>query len=231
MEAQKEDPWRMSMKYFNERLKIIEVCKKMCELDYFAGTWGNVSMRIGDEILLTPSRVDYDTMKPEDIVVIDMDGNKISGDRNATSEKEVHRQIYLHKDNIFGVIHAHTANAMAIASLDINEVPALVEEMSQLLGGSIPITPEYVPAQEHVRLGEIAGASIGDKNAVILRNHGPVAAGKDLDEAVLVAKITEKACGIFLNAQDTGYNLMPIPKQYVDSERYRYLYTYGHENT
>lgn len=219
------------MEYFNERVKIIDVCKKMCELNYFIGTWGNVSMRIGDRILLTPSRVDYDTMEPEDIVIIDMEGNKLSGKRNATSEKEVHRQIYLHKDNIFGVIHAHTANAMAIASTEIREVPCLVEEMSQLLGGSIPVTPEYVPAQEHSKLGEAAGAAIGEKNAVILRNHGPVAAGKDLDEAVLVAKITEKACGIFLNAQGSGYHLKPIPETYVKSERYRYLYTYGHEKT
>lgn len=219
------------MEYFDERIKIINVCKKMCELGFFAGTWGNVSMRIGDQILLTPSRVDYDIMQPGDIVVIDMDGNKISGDRNPTSEKEVHRQIYRHKDDVFGVIHAHTSCAMSVASSSLTEVPCLVEEMSQLLGGTIPITPRYVPAQEHFELGRIAGETIGDRNAVILRNHGPVAAGRDLDEAVLVTKITEKACGIYLQARQAGLELSPIPDNYVKSERYRYLYTYGHEKT
>ena len=54
----------MMMDYMEERIKIIDVCNKMCELSYFIGTWGNVSIRKGDHILLTPSRVDYATMKP-----------------------------------------------------------------------------------------------------------------------------------------------------------------------
>ena len=118
----------------------------MCDLTYFIGTWGNVSVRRGNHILLTPSRVDYETMKPEDIVVIDMRGNKIAGNRNATSEKEVHRQIYLVRDDIQAIIHAHTANAMAVSAMAEKEVPCLVEEMSQLLGGSIPITDGYIAA-------------------------------------------------------------------------------------
>ena len=219
------------MEYFDERIKIINVCKQMCDLGFFVGTWGNVSMRIENQILLTPSRVNYDVMQPEDIVVIDMEGNKISGDRNPTSEKEVHRQIYLHRDDVYGVIHAHTPYAMSVAASSISEVPCLVEEMSQLLGGSIPVTAKYVSAKEHFELGKIAGDTIKDRSAVILRNHGPVAAGRDLDEAILVTKITEKACGIFLKARQAGLVLKQIPEKYVKSERYRYLYTYGHEKT
>ena len=82
------------MTYEAERRKIIETCLLMQEMGYFLGTWGNVSMRVGgDKIMLTPSRVNYNAMQMEDMVIIDMQGNKIEGERNATSEKEVHRQI------------------------------------------------------------------------------------------------------------------------------------------
>ena len=219
------------MDYYEEREAIINTCRKMCDLTYFIGTWGNVSVRCGNHILLTPSRVDYETMKPEDIVVIDMRGNKIAGNRNATSEKEVHRQIYLVRDDIQAIIHAHTANAMAVSAMAEKEVPCLVEEMSQLLGGSIPITDGYIAAGQHFELGRMAGATIGNKNALILRNHGPVACGKDLEEAVLAAKVVEKACGIYLNTLRAGTVPTPIPQQFVDSEHYRYCFTYGRENT
>ena len=219
------------MDYYEERVEIINVCRKMCELSYFIGTWGNVSVRRENYILLTPSRVDYKIMQPADIVVIDMDGNKISGEKSPTSEKEVHRQIYLRREDIRAIIHAHTANAMAVSATMVEEVPCLVEEMSQLLGGAIPVTREYVAAEQHFELGRMAGNTIGNKNALILINHGPVACGKDLEEAMLSAKVTEKACGIYLNSLRAGLVPAAIPQHFVDSEHYRYCFTYGKENT
>ena len=219
------------MEFLSERERIIETCHLMCSMNYFIGTWGNVSMRVGDKILLTPSRVNYDLMKPEDIVVIDLEGNKVSGDRNPTSEKEVHRQIYLIRDDVNAIIHAHTEKAMAVSCARIQEVPCIVEEMSQLLGGAIPLAAEYVPAAQHFELGKAAAAAIGDKNGVILRNHGPVSCGKDMDEAILSAQVIEKACHIFLDEQATGIAMRTIPQNFVDSEHYRYKYTYGKEKT
>jgi L-fuculose-phosphate aldolase len=169
-------------------------------------------------------------MVPEDIVVIDMDGNKVEGGRNATSEKEVHRQIYLIREDVGAVIHAHTPKAMALSASKIREVPCIVEEMSQLLGGSIPLANEYVPAEQHLLLGRAAAEAIGDKNGVILRNHGPVSCGKDLDEAVLSARIMEKACAIYLLLLGQ-MSIREIPEKYIASERHRFLYTYGKENT
>ena len=219
------------MDYYEERVSIVNTCRKMCEMSYFIGTWGNVSVRVGDYILLTPSRVDYDIMKYSDIIVIDMDGNKIQGDKNPTSEKEVHRQIYLKRKDVGAVIHAHTANAMAVSAMDVDQVPCLVEEMSQLLGGGIPVTKTYVAAENHFELGRIAGETIGNKNGVIRRNHGPVACGKNLGEAVLSAKVVEKSCGIYLNCLQSGVGQRVIPEHSVESEHYRYQFTYGKEQT
>lgn len=219
------------MTYEKERACIIETCLTMCDLGYFIGTWGNVSMRVDDHILLTPSRVDYATMRPEDIVVIDLQGNKVEGDRNPTSEKEVHRQIYLKRSDVNAIIHAHTVLAMAVSATTLREVPCLVEEMSQLLGGSIPITEEYCPAQQHFELGKAAAAAIGERNAVLLRNHGPVACGSSMDNAILATKVVEKSCQIFLKTYHGPMSQHIIPDEYVESEHYRYRFSYGKEKT
>jgi L-ribulose-5-phosphate 4-epimerase len=218
------------MRYKDERIKIIDTCKLMESLGCFVGTWGNVSIRIGQHILLTPSRVDYNVMVPEDLVLINMDGSKVEGERTPTSEKEVHRQIYLAREDINAIIHAHTEKAMAVSATQLREVPCIVEEMSQLLGGTIPLTQEYVPAQEHALLGKAAARAIGDKNGVILRNHGPVSCGKDMAEAILSTKIIEKACGIYLLLLGQ-IKVHEIPQKYVESERYRFVNTYGKEKT
>ena len=192
-------------------------------------TWGNVSMRIGDKILLTPSKVDYDIMKVEDIVEIDLDGNKISGKHNPTSEKEVHRNIYINAPNVKAVVHAHSQNCMAVSALNIDEVPPFVEEMSQLLGGAIPLTKKYISAENHVELGKAVGEIIGNLNGCIMKNHGGVSCGRTMEEAILSAKVMEKCCGIYLSLMNNNIN--KIPKEFVNSERYRYLYKYGKENT
>ena len=196
------------MLYYEERKLIIRTCLEMQELGYFLCTWGNISMRIGNHILLTPSKVNYNTMAPEDLVVIAEDGTKIEGDRTPTSEKEVHRQIYLRRKDVGAIIHAHTKYAMAASTQILAEVPCMVEEMSQYLGGSIPITKNYVPAEQHFKLGEIAGETIGERNAVILRNHGPVTCGRNMEEAIIATKVCEKACEIYAAARGS---ILPIP--------------------
>ena len=94
------------MLYAQERALIVETCKLMQDMGFFLGTWGNISLRVGDHILLTPSRVAYDTMTPDDIVVITKDACRVEGTRNPTSEKEVHRQIYLIREDVRAIIHA-----------------------------------------------------------------------------------------------------------------------------
>ena len=216
------------MLYAQERALIVETCKLMQDMGYFLGTWGNISLRVGDHILLTPSRVAYDTMTPDDIVVITKDACRVEGTRNPTSEKEVHRQIYLIREDVRAIIHAHTPNAMAVSALPIGCVPCTVEEMSQLLGGSIPLAKRYVPAAQHEQLGLAAAEAIGDRNGVILRNHGPVSCGRTLEEAILCSRVIEKACGIYLSI---GEKADVIANEHVKSERYRFLYTYGKEKT
>ena len=107
------------MLYTEARQEILDICRQMVEKKFFLGTWGNVSVRIEGHIILTPSKVEYDRMRLEDLVVLNLDGSIACGERTPTSEKEVHRQIYLAREDVKAIIHAHTAKAMAVSALQI----------------------------------------------------------------------------------------------------------------
>lgn len=216
--------------YECEKQEVIDCCLSLVRSGEFVGTWGNVSMRVGDCLVVTPSRVPYDEMEVDDMVVLALDGTVLESPRAhvPTSEREVHRQIYLKRADVRAVVHAHTPRAMAVSTLPVNKVPCLVEEMSQLLGGAIPLTKEYVPAEHHLKLGQAVAEVIGERNAAVMRNHGPVACGRNLAEAELAATVAERSCDLYL--QVVGLSPQLIPESYVASERRRFLYSYGKEN-
>ena len=87
--------------------RIIDTCLWLQEKDLVVGTWGNVSVRIGDEIILTPSRIDYKKMEIDDMVTIDLEGNVTEGFRSPTTEKEVHRLIYRARKDVGAIVHFH----------------------------------------------------------------------------------------------------------------------------
>ena len=211
------------------RREIIDTCIWMAENDMVIGTWGNVSVRLdGERIILTPSRVDYYEMKPEDLAVIDYAGNKISGGRSPTSEMHVHRLIYVRRDDVGAVVHCHPRYSSAMCATG-EGIPPILEEMSQLIGGGVPITPEYAPAGKHMELAELVADTIGDKNAALIRNHAPVCCGRDLREALVCCRIVEKAAACYLAIRG-GFPALAIPPEHVESERHRYLYKYGMEH-
>ena len=215
------------MDAIDERNKIITVCRELESCGFITGTWGNVSIRYGDGFLLTPSRVEYASMVPEDIVLVGLDGQKLSGQRPPSSEKEVHRQIYVKRPDIGAIIHCHStyATAVSVAGVDI---PPILEEVAQLIGDGVKCTKEYVRAGEHEKLGEQAAAFIFQNAAVLLKNHGPVCCGKDIEEALLCSQVVEKAATIFLSLEN-GLKAVSIPADAVALEHDRYKNTYGKE--
>lgn len=209
------------------REKIIRACLWMEEKELVFGTWGNVSVRCGGTILLTPTRMRYRDMTPDDLVTVGMDGAVLAGRRLPTSEKELHRQIYLARGDVGAVAHNHSAHATAVACTG-GSIPAMNEEMSQLLGGGIACTGQYVPAGRHAELAEACVRALGGRNAVLLMNHGVVCCGADLEEALVACLIAEKAARMYLAVGDAA-RIAEIPGGLVAEERRRYLYQYGRE--
>jgi len=208
------------------RKEIIETCLWMREQGLVFGTWGNVSARLDDgNILITPSKVPYELMQPEDLVVLAPDGSTVSGTRLSTSERELHRGILNARKDVGAIIHTHSPYAMAAAARN-EGVPVISEEMCQLIGGAIPLTKAFVPSQEHVKLGEMAVDSLTSSNALLIRNHGPFCFGRDLAEARVCCQIVEKSCQIYLQLLASG-GINPIADEFVAAGRDYFLNGYG----
>ena len=175
------------------RQRVIDACRFLLDHGLVISTWGNVSMRLADgNILITPSRIPYGKMTPEDLVVLAPDGSVVSGWRRSTSEREIHRGILNARSDLHAVVHTHSAYAMACCAIE-GGIPPLSEEMAQLLGGGVPLSKRFVPSENHAELGKVIVDSLGSANAVLIRNHGPVCCGRSLDEAIACAQVVEKS--------------------------------------
>jgi len=208
------------------RKDIIDTCLWLKSQGLVFSTWGNISVRLDDgNILITPSKVDYDTMQPEDLVVLAPDGTQVSGTRLSTSEREIHRKVMNKRSDVGAIIHMHSPYAMAAAARDVG-VPAISEEMCQLLGGAIPLSKEFVPSDMHEKLGNVVSESITDANAILIRNHGPMCFGTNLAEARVCCQVVEKSCKMYLHLLAAG-NIQIISDENVLRGRDYFLHGYG----
>jgi L-fuculose-phosphate aldolase len=214
-----------AVEYLKERQEMIATCLRMWSLGYFIGTWGNISVRVEEGFLITPTRVDYDAMRPEDIVLMSLSGRRLEGERLPSSETELHRAFYQKFEDAKAVIHTHSRMASALSALHMG-IPLVTEDMAQIIGGAVRCS-NYVPGGRHVQLGEEAMKTIGEARAVILANHGVVCAGASLQEASIACEIVEKSAGITISCLSTGKSIHEISREYGQEERERYLTKYG----
>ena len=211
-------------KHLSLKLEMIAKCRRLEELGYFVGTWGNMSVRVPEGFIVTPSRVQYAVIEPSDFVTVSLDGTVVAGHRVPSSETEIHRAVLNKKSNAGAIIHSHSPYATAVSCLH-QSIPVFVEDVAQIIGGEVRCT-RYVPAGQHRRIAEEVSSTIGEENAVLLANHGVLCCGRDLDEALVANQILEKAALMMLAAGGRE-KVIPIPEEFVRSERHRYLYKYG----
>jgi L-fuculose-phosphate aldolase len=206
------------------KAEIIEKCRLLEKLGYFLGTWGNISVRVPGGLIVTPSKVQYDVITTSDFVTVSKDGTVLAGHRLPSSEAEIHRALLNKKSNVGAAIHSHSPYATALSCLH-RPIPPFVEDLVQIIGGQVNCT-RYVPAGQHKKIAEEVANTIGEENAVLLANHGVICCGRDLAEAFVASQIVEKAALMMLAAGTLG-QVIPIPEEFVKSERYRFLYKYG----
>jgi len=204
--------------------EIIAKCLVLEKMGYFVGTCGNVSVRFGGGFIVTPSRVPYSELSPEDLVTVSFQGVVISGRRLPSSEVRMHAALYRRREDVCAIIHGHSPYASTLACLH-RSIPPFVEDLVQIVGGEVRCT-RFVPGGEHERMAEEVVETIGSVNAVLIANHGWLCCGRDLAEALVVSKILEKAALMLLAAAPLG-TVMRIPEDVVISERHRFLHKYG----
>lgn len=208
------------------RRQIITTCLTLRDrLGYFVGTWGNISVRVEEGLLLTPSRLAYHQLQPEDLVVVSWDANIVKGDRLPTSEMELHRVLMLERPSFGALIHAHSPFASVLACAH-RSIPVMVDDMAEVIGGEVCCSP-YVSAGKHQALAQAARETIGPEAcAVLMGNHGVIAGGRDLEEALVAIQFVEKAAMILIQAESLG-GVKTIPEDLWREERQRYLFKYG----
>ena len=207
------------------RNEIIEACLFLCKIGFCIGTWGNISVRVEKGLLITPTRVDYDTMTPDDLVLVDWEGKILSEGKLPSSEMQLHRLLLLRRPDMAVVVHSHSPYASSVAAAG-RSIPVCVDDMAQIIGDEVECA-SYVPGGRHFPLAEAACEAIGDISAaVLLMNHGPVVLGRNLHEAVVASQVLEKSAMMLIFAESIG-GCKSIPEDMVKEERYRYLYKYG----
>ncbi|HVO72178.1 MAG TPA: class II aldolase/adducin family protein [Aggregatilineaceae bacterium] len=214
----------MTVKHVELKQQIIAVCRRLEAIGFTIGTYGNVSARVPEGLIVTPSRVDYAILVPEDMVTVDLDGHVVNGTRLPSSETDVHRLIYVARADVGAVIHSHSLCATALSCMH-DTIPVIVEEQSQVVGDEIRCT-NYIPAGQHEALGKEVARCLGHSNAVLLANHGTASCGRDLAEAMFTCQIVERVAQMRLLISASG-GAVSIPTEYVISERERWLYKYG----
>jgi L-ribulose-5-phosphate 4-epimerase len=175
-------------------------------------TSGNVSGRVPDTnfFAITPSGMDYETMVPQDICILDMTGRVINGHRRPSTETPMHRLTYAGRSDVNGIVHTHSIYASAFACTGQN-MPVISTELAALVGGTIRCAPYAKSGTEE--FAETAVSTLGEMDlAVLFQNHGVMAVGRTLKEAYSVAIGLEEAAMIFHLAKQMG-NPIIIPEE------------------
>lgn len=187
----------------NYKRFLIDACLRMVKSGLTVETWGNISVRDPETgyVYLTPSGMPYDTIVEDDIVVMDVDGNRIEGERKPTIEHAMHLGIMKNRPDVNAVVHTHPVYSQVFALLHEN-IPPVIDEAAQILGGEVRVTEYALPGSPEMAANAIA--AIGDDAACLLANHGAVAVGKDMDAAFKVCTILEMTSQIYYMARCIG---------------------------
>src|ERR1700712_4952315 len=155
-------------------------------------TGGNVSARDPETglIVIKPSGVRYEHLRPEHMVVLDLEGNIVEGDLKPSSDTYSHIYIYNHRPDVGGIVHTHSRYASAFAAAG-RPIPVVLTAMADEFGGPIPCGGFSLIGDESI--GRVVVESIGPSPAVLLKNHGVFTIGKTAEAAVKAAVMTEDA--------------------------------------
>ncbi|RMI36792.1 class II aldolase/adducin family protein [Streptomyces triticirhizae] len=188
------------------------------------GTSGNLSVRLGDTVLVTPSGVPYDRLGARDLLAVDLDGRVVAGRLKPTSELPLHLAVY-RETEASAVVHTHAARATAVSTL-VDELPP-IHYMAAAMGGPIRVAAYATYGSDE--LADAALTALADRSACLLRNHGTLVYGRDLRQAMDHTAQLEWMCQVWLAASSVPGlrpTLLTEPQLAEVADRLR---TYGNQ--
>lgn len=189
--------------------RLVAVARDMLHRGLTEGTAGNLSARLpSGRVAMTPSSMDYEAMGPDDLAVVDLDGNVLEGERAPTTEKALHLACLRRHDDVGAVIHSHALFATMFA-VTRQPIPCVIEEFEVYVGGEVPVAGYELTGSE--ALGTEVARWVGDRGAVLMANHGLLTVGRDPEQALKVASLVERTAQVVWGARALG-ELVPLPE-------------------
>lgn len=197
-----------------ERRDIVETCLFMQSSGLIVGTAGNVSIRVDDKVAISPSGVPYETMTAEDVVVFSMDGERVDGILEPSSELPLHLSVY-RETAAKAVTHNHAPASTALG-LVVDEIPPS-HYYSAMLGGIIRVAPYAEFGTDE--LARNVTEALKDRSGALMKNHGAITIGPTVKKAAGLLPILEYVCEIHLRAMATGAPIALLsPEQMADAK-------------
>lgn len=208
----------------NEKATMLRYALKLDHYGLIALSGGNLSWRMDENhVIVTPSGMIYDEMVPEDMLVVDMDGNIVEGTRKKSVDTEGLLYIFKHMPKVNAVIHTHQPYATGLG-LVMDELPCNLSTMANGTEGPVAVAPYGDPGS--LSMGVNACEAIGDRLAVVLKHHGVIAVGRDLRQALFACVYLEEAAKTISVALSTGLHMAEMTQEQID-EAIRVFHRYG----
>ncbi len=182
------------------RAAMTAALKRLDVLGLNRGSTGNLSCRLGEGMLITPTGMDAEALQPDDLVWMSADGT-VRGAWQPSSEWAFHHAVYQARPDLSAVVHMHSPQATALACLR-QPLPSFHYMVAVAGGPDVPLVPYHTFGT--LALSTAVGAAFAQRNACLLANHGLVAAGRDLRHAMKVALEIESLSGMYLQALAVG---------------------------
>lgn len=191
--------------------------RKMWEAGLVVGSAGNVSRRVDEKLIaITPTSIGYDVLKPEDIVLVELESGEPVGSLHAPSyELPLHLTLYRSRREVGAVVHTHAPYVSALSVLR-RPLPPVIDEMVLYFGGTVEVTDYAFTGTDAVGINTVR--ALGDRTGVILANHGNVCVGRDLRQALHVAITMESCARVYVSALSVG-EPVPLPVEAIAAGR------------
>lgn len=199
------------------REELIAVAQQIQKDKLVPLTFGNFSLRDFETgyICITPSGMLYDQLKPEDIVVVDVDGNHVDGDRLPSIEKDLHCAVFRKRPEIGAVVHTHSTFVTTWACCN-KAIPTIVAEVAALVKGKIKCAPYALCGSQE--LAAVTAEYLKEDDAILMANHGVLVVGDSIQRAYVNAVIVEEGAKVAFYAEQLGGMYVFTPEE-CETER------------
>lgn len=200
--------------YEEHKVEIVKALQYMEDKGWNFGRAGNVSVFLRDKehVLVTPTGIPKAKLKPEDILVVDVNGSLVEGYGRPTIELPMHLAIYKAYDHVNAIIHAHGLYSTVLA-VTREPLPPLIEEAVIVLGGEVRVA-DFAPAGT-LELAENVVKALQGRKATLIANHGVITCGQNLEDALEVLGLVERLAYVYIHSKLLG-RVHHLPSEVVE---------------